>query len=267
MGSAKSRAFSQHDQVDAETGDPYGDVTDLIIGMINFAGIIERVQLILHCQFHTALPFLDIIDEDMTEADCAATLLYFHRFLTLNLTDLTRRTSTGCNAIGGEIPERNELHGRRQDLRTLPAHEAEKIVASDKGFGIWIRVMKAVFRKLIKLPTGCANEKLSDAIPYLSWGQFESAFRELTIWHVNGKQLKPGNFTDFKGIWNSPTGPRTAMKVGTMVGQERVERRTQSTCLFDFFQLHCVDVRGGKGHHNCIFIGKNMLMVYNFTAF
>ena len=140
MCSAESKACYQDDMVDAETGDPYGDVTDLIIGMINFAGIVERVQLILHCQFQSALPFIADIDEDMTEVDCAATILYFHRFLTLNLTDLTHRAS--CSAIGGEIggeiSERNELHGRRQDLRTLPAHEAEKIVASDKGFGIWL---------------------------------------------------------------------------------------------------------------------------------
>jgi hypothetical protein len=65
-------------------------------------------------------------------------------------------------------------------------------VASDEGIGIWIRVMKASLRKLIKLPSGCVNEKLSDVITYLSWGQFESAFRELPIMKVNNKQLKPG---------------------------------------------------------------------------
>ena len=53
-----------------------------------------------------------------------------------------------------------------------------------------------------------------------------------------------------------------------MLGQERVERRTQSTCLFDFFQLRCVrQVRGGKGHHNCVFIGNDMPMIYPFSAF
>jgi hypothetical protein len=204
-----------------------------------------------------ALPIFTEIDEDMTEADCAVTLLHVHRFLTLNLTELTRRASTDCkNETGGEISVPNELLaawqiGRRQDLASLPAHGAEKIVTSDEGIGIWLRVMKAVLRKLIKLPSGCVNEKLSDVITYLSWGQFESAFRELPIMKVNKKQLKPGTFKGVEGIWNSLIGPTTATKAGTMLGQERVERRTQSPCVFGFFQLHCVrQVRGEQRKKN-----------------
>jgi hypothetical protein len=86
------------------------------------------------------------------------------------------------------LPHAVQLKEIKEASRLRPALYTLLFSTSDEGIGIWIRVMKASLRKLIKLPSGCVNEKLSDVITYLSWGQFESAFRELPIYNESQQQ-------------------------------------------------------------------------------
>ena len=75
--------------------------------------------------------------------------------------------------------------------------------------------MEKIGRQLAKAPAAAANQLMSDALPYITWSQFQAAFEPLHITEVNGKRPSQwgkqerrawkGNPVDFVGgAWKAP---------------------------------------------------------------
>jgi hypothetical protein len=75
--------------------------------------------------------------------------------------------------------------------------------------------MEKIGRQLAKAPAAAANQLMPDALPYITWRQFQAAFEPLHITEVNGKRPSQwgkqerwawkGNPKDFVGgAWKAP---------------------------------------------------------------